>query len=128
MLPSPRPARRVSAAVALARPPPTSKKSTSVVSFKGTWLCPVQHGREVVPNSIVVLQGSLRRRASYLLRHVGRVTLDGMPGLDPGIYATQKGPYPLESRTAQVFCGHRGRSLIGAGAIHNRLLIAGIRT
>src|SRR2546423_14731422 len=103
MLPSAPPERRVSAAVALARPPPTSKKSTSVVSFNGTWLRPAQQGREVVAHSIVVLQGSLRRGGSYLLR---QVTLDGMPGLDPGIYATQKGPHPLEACTPQMFCGH----------------------
>src|SRR5947207_1330406 len=108
MLPSAPPARRVSAAVALARPPPMSKKSTSLVSFNGTWLRPAQQGREDVAHSIVVLQESSGRDGSYWPSQAARVTFDGMPGLDPGIYATQKGPYPLEACTAQMFCGHRG--------------------
>jgi hypothetical protein len=37
ILPSAPAARRVSAAVALANPPPTSRKSTTGASFKGTY-------------------------------------------------------------------------------------------
>src|SRR6476660_8341089 len=99
MLPSAPPARKVSAAVALARPPPTSKKSTSVVSFNGTRPRPLQHDR-VVAHSLVVRQESPRRDGSYLLSLMGRVTLDGVPRLNPCIYSTQKGPYPSEARTS----------------------------
>jgi hypothetical protein len=77
-------------------------------------------------HSLVVLQESPRRGGSYLLGQAGGVTFDGVPGLNPCIYSAEKGPYPLEACTSQMFCGHGSRSLIGTGAIHDRFLIAGI--